>query len=89
MKISYFCIVNENDGNGAAGGKNYRPGQAENSPWAGRKNEVLSTTRDNKPMFNQNFLHLEPLLQPEGMECGVAMIRGGYNAGIKKIKRLC
>jgi hypothetical protein len=22
---------------------------------------------------------LEPLLQPEGMECGVAMIRGGYN----------
>jgi hypothetical protein len=27
---------------------------------------------------------LEPLLQPEGMECGVAMIRGGYNAGIKK-----
>ena len=23
--------------------------------------------------------NLEPLLQPEGMECGVAMIRGGYN----------
>ena len=27
---------------------------------------------------------LESLLQPEGMECGVAMIRDGYNAGIKK-----
>ena len=25
---------------------------------------------------------LESLLQPEGMECGVAMIRDGYNAGI-------
>ena len=52
MKISYLCIVNENDEIGAAGRKNYRPGQAENSPWAGRKNEVLSATRDNKPMFN-------------------------------------
>ena len=58
MKISYFCIVNENDGNGAAGRKNYRPGQAENSPWAGRKNEVLSTTRDNKPMFNRKTLQI-------------------------------
>jgi hypothetical protein len=52
MKFSYLCIVNENDEIGAAGRKIYRPGQAENSPWAGRKNEVLSATRDNKPMFN-------------------------------------
>ncbi len=52
MKFSYLCIVNENDGMNAAGTENYRPGQAENSPWAGRKNEVLSATRDNKPMFN-------------------------------------
>ena len=32
MKISYLCIVNENDGMDAAGNGNYRPGQAENSP---------------------------------------------------------
>ena len=35
----------ENDGNGAAGRKNYRSGQAENFLWAGRKTEVLSTTK--------------------------------------------
>jgi hypothetical protein len=52
MKSYYLCIVNENDGNGAAGTENHRSGQAENSPWAGRKTEVLSATRDNKPMFN-------------------------------------
>jgi len=45
LKFSYLCIVNENDGIGAAGTENYRLGQAENSPWAGRKNEVLSATR--------------------------------------------
>ena len=45
MKSYYLCIVNENDGNGAAGRKNYRSGQVENSLWAGRKNEVLSVTK--------------------------------------------
>ena len=36
--------------------KKYRSGQAENSLWAGRKNEVPSTAQDNKPMYNQNTL---------------------------------
>ena len=42
LKFSYLCTVNENDGISAAGTENYRSGQAENFPWAGRKNEVLS-----------------------------------------------
>ena len=38
LKFSYLCTVNENDGIGAEGTENYRSGQAENFPWAGRKN---------------------------------------------------
>jgi hypothetical protein len=34
-----ICIVNENDGNGAAGKEFYRSGQAEKSLWAGRKKQ--------------------------------------------------
>jgi hypothetical protein len=49
MKNYYFCRVNENDGNGAAGNGNFRSGQAEKSTCAGRKNEVFSATRGNKP----------------------------------------
>ena len=52
LKFSYLCTVNENDGISAVDTENYRSGQAENFPWAGRKNEVLSEARDNKPMFN-------------------------------------
>ena len=33
--------------------------------------------------FTSEIKDLESLLQPEGMECGVAMIRDGYNAGIE------
>ncbi len=56
LKISYLCNVFEKDGICAAGTKKYRSGQAENSLWAGRKNEVPSTAQDNKPMYNQNTL---------------------------------
>ena len=49
LKFSYLCIVNDNDEIRVAGTEKYRSGQAENFPWAGRKNEVLSTARDNKP----------------------------------------
>ena len=56
LKFSYLCTANEKDRICAAGTDNYRSGQAEKSPWAGRKNEVLSATRDSRSMFSQkNF----------------------------------
>ena len=52
LNFSYLCNAFEKDKIYAAGTENYRSGQAENFPWAGRKNEVLLEARDNKPMFN-------------------------------------
>ena len=42
LKFTYLCTVNDNDEIRVAGTEKYRSGQAENFPWAGRKNEVLS-----------------------------------------------
>ena len=50
--FSYLCNAFREDGICAAGTENYRSGQAGIFPWAGRKNEVQSEARDNKPMFN-------------------------------------
>ena len=52
LKFSYLCSAFGEDGICAEGTENYRSGQAEKFPWAGRKNEVLSEARDNKPMFD-------------------------------------
>jgi hypothetical protein len=40
MKIYYLCIVESKMDLSALGSQNYRSGQAKNSRWAGRKNEV-------------------------------------------------
>jgi hypothetical protein len=47
------CI--EKDGICAAGTKKYRSGQAENSPWASRKNEVPSTAQGSKQYLTKNL----------------------------------
>jgi hypothetical protein len=52
MKIYYLCNVNEKDEICAAGGRNFRSGQAEKSTCAGRKKDIFSVTGEYKPMFN-------------------------------------